>query len=337
MEPDNAFTYCDRAAQYAKQYELDKAIADYGRAIELNPCLASAYLGRGEVYGKQKRWNAAIADLNRAVDLDPGQAAAYDNRGRTYGERRDWQRALADFQQVVSWAPLDSGGYYLIACTLAATEDLQATYHLQPEFPEGVSLAIGQLAWVLATHPDAKWRNGDQALRYAEEMVAMQSPKTPWSLERPCCVVCRSRPFSAGHCRRTAGHRNGDGGTEPIGGGEHPQPAATVPSQPTVSRVAAALVSLTTKTILGEWPSCPFFRPQRNATNQCPFPLPERFDRPQTAIANRATVNAESGAASFRGRCTAQRFCGSRSRRARTAGPCTTFLPTVRLSAFAWH
>ena len=79
-------------------------------------------------------------------------------------------------------------GYHRMACTLAATEDLEATYGLKPDPPTEVVSAVATLAWVLATHPDAKWRNGDQALRYAEEMMesyaeemtAIQPAKMPW-------------------------------------------------------------------------------------------------------------------------------------------------------------
>jgi arabinofuranosyltransferase len=179
LEPDNVYTYCNRGSLYAQQNELDKAIADYNRALERKPDLVAAYIGRGDAYVKQKRIPQAIEDFNRAADLDPGQSRTYNSRGLVYKGMRDWQHALDDFRQFISWDPVESPGYHRMACTLAATNDLEAIYELNPAKPPYyLTDALISLAWVLATHPDAKYRNGAQALRYAEAVMAIQSDRT---------------------------------------------------------------------------------------------------------------------------------------------------------------
>ena len=83
----------------------DGAIADYSRAIELDPDLVLAYRARGWVYLLIGDLDQAIADYDRAVELDPDRAAHYASRGMAYQERGDLDRAIADFDR---WVELDT-------------------------------------------------------------------------------------------------------------------------------------------------------------------------------------------------------------------------------------
>ena len=48
----------------------DLAIADYSKAIELNPNNADAYIGRGQVYSFTGYNDQAIADYDMAIMLN---------------------------------------------------------------------------------------------------------------------------------------------------------------------------------------------------------------------------------------------------------------------------
>lgn len=71
-----------RADSYNSIGEYPEAIADFTRAIEINPGDAVLYNDRGNAYLRSDRYNEAKEDYIRAVDLDPeGRAGklAYDN------------------------------------------------------------------------------------------------------------------------------------------------------------------------------------------------------------------------------------------------------------------
>lgn len=57
------------------------AVADYDRAIALNPKYAGAYKSRGNARVKQGDLDGAIADYDRAIELVPDYAEAYFKRG----------------------------------------------------------------------------------------------------------------------------------------------------------------------------------------------------------------------------------------------------------------
>src|SRR5947209_1204907 len=61
--------------------DLDGAIADYTKAIEINPRYAGAYINRGVARKMKGDFDGAIADYDRAISLNPRLKEAYNNRG----------------------------------------------------------------------------------------------------------------------------------------------------------------------------------------------------------------------------------------------------------------
>ena len=103
----NARDYFEQGDIEYEQGNCDKAIADYTRAIELNPKLAEAYNNRAYIYMVKKEYGAALADLNEALQLRPDYVNALMNRGDIYNYYYaiDYQRAVADYDQVLRIDP----------------------------------------------------------------------------------------------------------------------------------------------------------------------------------------------------------------------------------------
>ena len=61
--------YNNRGFTYGKKGQVDRAISDFNKAIELNPKLAMAYNNRGLVYFVTKEYDNAWNDVNKAQSL----------------------------------------------------------------------------------------------------------------------------------------------------------------------------------------------------------------------------------------------------------------------------
>ncbi len=97
--PDFAF-YRNRANKELADGNLDSAIADLGKAIEMKPADVGAYLARGFAVLKQDRSDAALKDLDKVIELDPKNSTAYfvraqiaENLGQTDKARVDYNKA----------------------------------------------------------------------------------------------------------------------------------------------------------------------------------------------------------------------------------------------------
>ena len=74
MDPEY---YNERGLEYAQEGDFDNAIAEYTRAILLDPKFTSAYHNRGFAYFKKQDFDRAIADYTEAIRLNPKYADAY--------------------------------------------------------------------------------------------------------------------------------------------------------------------------------------------------------------------------------------------------------------------
>jgi lipoprotein NlpI len=101
---NRATAYNDRGIAHASKGEVDRAIADYGRALELNPKLAEAYYNRGIAYHGQGEVDRAIADYGRALELNPSYAS-YNNRGAAYRSKGEYDLAIADYGRALELSP----------------------------------------------------------------------------------------------------------------------------------------------------------------------------------------------------------------------------------------
>jgi len=106
LDPTFAPAYSNRAlAEHRLGYE-DDAYADCARAIKLNPKFAAPYNVRGIVeMDFNPDYQGALADFNKAIELAPGFHAAYNNRAWVERRLKDYNGALEDLNRSIEIAP----------------------------------------------------------------------------------------------------------------------------------------------------------------------------------------------------------------------------------------
>lgn len=87
--------------------EYDRALAEYDRAVELDPEQERAYFGRGFTHKLRHEFDAALADLDRAHELDPDADRVLALRGETHRLRGDHEAAIADLDRAIAMDPAD--------------------------------------------------------------------------------------------------------------------------------------------------------------------------------------------------------------------------------------
>ena len=107
MEATATAYYEAGLAHFAKG-DLERAIADYDSAIELNPERVNAYINRGIAYFVKGDYDLAIADYDAAIDLNPNFDNPYYNRGLAFAKLGDLDRAIADYSKAIDLRSSDS-------------------------------------------------------------------------------------------------------------------------------------------------------------------------------------------------------------------------------------
>ena len=83
----------------SEQGDFAAAIADYTKAIELEPTLVNAYFNRAYGQKKQGEPEGAIADYTETIRLNPSYATAYFNRALLRYDLQAFREALEDFRR----------------------------------------------------------------------------------------------------------------------------------------------------------------------------------------------------------------------------------------------
>ncbi len=80
--------------------DLNGAIDDMGKMIELNPKYKSAYYFRGYCYVQQKKYQLAeIEDFNKAIELKTDYASTYTMKGFCEYQLGQKENACEDFNK----------------------------------------------------------------------------------------------------------------------------------------------------------------------------------------------------------------------------------------------
>jgi tetratricopeptide (TPR) repeat protein len=153
----SAEAYFNRAWLYQYKGDMQKALQDYSKAIELDKGMKDALYNRGVLSAGMKKLEEALKDFSEVIRLDPSAADAYCNRGNIHYRMGKLDLALADYSSGLKADPHEADLFYNRAIVYlakgdksSATEDLKNSARLfhdrtRKEFPELASPPPPQL------------------------------------------------------------------------------------------------------------------------------------------------------------------------------------------------
>ena len=142
--------------------DYDDAIGAYSRVIEFNTNSALIYFSRGFAYSQTEDYKNGAADFGRSLQIDPTNAEAYSGRGICLSRLGDFQNGLKDCRK----------GF---------------------EINSNLPMVCNNLAWLLATAPKAKMRDGTKAVELATKACELTSWKDAHCVGTLAAARSRSR------------------------------------------------------------------------------------------------------------------------------------------------
>ena len=101
----DAVSYVNRAFEYQQKADYAGAVADYSKAITLDPNRWDAHQGRAWVYLKMGRPANALLDVERSLQLNANHAQTLDTRGHILEALGRREGAIADFRRALAIEP----------------------------------------------------------------------------------------------------------------------------------------------------------------------------------------------------------------------------------------
>ncbi len=103
---DVAGTYVNRGVILMTRRDYDRAIADFNRAISIDPKMGESWVNLGAVEIGMKRYKDGVSDISKGLELGIQEPAkAYYNRALGYEGLDDETSAYKDYEQAVVLEP----------------------------------------------------------------------------------------------------------------------------------------------------------------------------------------------------------------------------------------
>jgi tetratricopeptide (TPR) repeat protein len=145
-------------------HKYDQALESFNWAVKLNPRNAYAYNGRGCVWAAKRQYDLATADFNRAFQLEPKNPENYWCRAQLWIAKKEYDKALADFNRAVQ---------------------------LDPKYDN----AYDSLAWLQATCPDRRYRDGKAACANAKKAYELTEERNWYYLDTIAAAYAETGDF----------------------------------------------------------------------------------------------------------------------------------------------
>ena len=160
--------------------QVGEAITHFKAALAIRPDLAIIHQNLGNALQQSGQLGEAVTCLRRALELRPDSAAAWFDLGNALLESGQAEEAIGCFQSVLQIDPqfaLAHGNLGNAFLRQGWFDEALAHYQAAIDARPTNSYFLNNLAWMLATCPQASSRNGARAVELAQQAEQLSSGK----------------------------------------------------------------------------------------------------------------------------------------------------------------
>ncbi len=158
----------------------EDALKHFREASRLKPAWAAPYVGMGAAYHTLNLAQEAIASYRTAIQLDSKNPNTFYQLGMILAAQTNFVEAQSAFSKAIELNPTNAQFYLALAFALDQEgKKTEAIPHYEKvlELNANLPAALNNLAWILATHPDASVRDGERAVKLAEQSCELTEGK----------------------------------------------------------------------------------------------------------------------------------------------------------------
>lgn len=139
--PDARVAYTNRGATRKEMGQLQGALADFTKSIQLGAKSYKGYANRGAVYTSMGDFSKALTDYKKAYLLNPKNPQVMSGYGYTQLQTGDLNGAMKTFDRAIQFQPVNPEAYsnrgtakYNLGNLVGAIEDYNVAIQQQPDY-----------------------------------------------------------------------------------------------------------------------------------------------------------------------------------------------------------
>jgi protein O-mannosyl-transferase len=198
LEPKNPTYYVNGGRLLVTMGRRPEAIAHFRKALTINPRYLDGLNGLGDTLLEEQEWDEAKTVFQQAVKSHPSSINARFGLANALAGSGRLEEAVKYYQQVVDLQPSLVEAHLLLGQTLVKLKrsaEALAEYRLVMRLQPTWSVA-NAIAWILATDPDNRLRNGTEALSLAEKACRETREIDPGALDTLAAAYAEVARFS---------------------------------------------------------------------------------------------------------------------------------------------
>jgi protein O-mannosyl-transferase len=200
LKPDHVEALVNLGNALRQTGKADEAIIQYQKALQTDPDNADARNNLGIVLFQKGRTDEALTQFQKVLQINPDNADAHDNLGSALLQTGKADEAIGQFQMALHSKPDDAQTHYNLGSAFyqkgrmaEAINEYQRALQIKPVNPE----VQNNLAWLLATCPDASLRNGNKAVELAQQANEITGRRNPIILNTLAAAFAEAGKFDA--------------------------------------------------------------------------------------------------------------------------------------------
>lgn len=164
LQPQDAAAWNDRGIINLALGKHKEALADFNRAIAANPSYLASFLNRSNYYVAEGRYDLALRDCRQGLEQRPDDAMLLVTEGQIYAAQNKYEKALKSFEAAYRSAPRNAQ-------------------------------VLNELAWFLATCPNATVADPARAIILSKESVYLSKTPEPGNYDTLAAAFARAGSF----------------------------------------------------------------------------------------------------------------------------------------------
>jgi protein O-mannosyl-transferase len=198
ISPEYDLAYYNFGYALLQKGDVGAAVVQLQKAVTLQPNFLQSRYQLGNALLQQGALDDAIVHLEKAAALQPEFPDALNDLGVALAQKGMGDEAVAYFKKALVVQPQFAEAhnnlgkvYMLRGAVRDAVIHYRASLKIEPDNPD----TLCNLAWVLATWPDASVRNGMQAIYLAQRANKLVGDEAPFALRALAAAYAESGRF----------------------------------------------------------------------------------------------------------------------------------------------